>query len=42
MLVPSIENLKFLSSARNYSGWLSSKVDMSILYVSNVTCEGFI
>ena len=40
--VPSIVILKFLSSTRNYSGWTSSKLDMFVLYVSDVACEGFL
>ena len=40
--VPSISILKFLSNTRNYSDWPSSKVDMIILCVSYMACEGFL
>ena len=42
MPVPSTAVLKFLSSVRDYSGWPSSKLDMFMLYVSDVDCEEFL
>ena len=42
MPVPPIAVLKFLVIARNPSGWPSLKVDIFILYVSDVACEGFL
>ena len=41
MPVLSIVILKFLCRARNYSGLPLLKVDMFVLYVSDVACEGF-
>ena len=42
MLVPLFVILKFLSRARNYFFWSSSKVEIFILWVSNVACEEFL
>ena len=44
MVVPvsSIMILKFLRIARNSSGWISSNVDILILYVSDVAKVGFL
>ena len=42
MPVPSIAILKFLSIARNFYGWPLLKLDMLILYVSDVAYEGFL
>ena len=42
MPVPSIAILKFLSSARSSFGWSLSKVDIFVLYVSEVDFEEFL
>ena len=40
--VMSIDILKFLSIVRNSSVWTLSNIDMFMLYVYDVACEGFI
>ena len=41
MPVPLIDILNILSSAINYPGLTASKVNMFILYVYDMACEGF-